>query len=298
MDFNADGFLRIVGNACGSIKYAFIPDTVIGPVTGDDLESVFPETYSESADDLDMTVPLPQDMQLVFINENGFCSYQFSVQWTPLATSGTSANADTATDLSLGPCQGEYTIYFHDHDYQLVEIGGQCWFAENLRYLPFVGPSDELESKISVQGYYGVDVEEAKNTEAYIEYGAWYEANIWDIEGIQLCPVGWSVPTVAQVEILMEEVSWESGPLKTTGWSEIGLSDWLYPNYGATNSTGFSATPGGFGEYESDGTTMRMAVSTWQFSGNWGNFELDSNGGWVWNGHEGYNNVTIRCIKD
>ena len=207
------------------------------------------------------------------------------------------SNSDDAVG-GLGPCQGVFTINYHDHDYELTEIGNQCWFAENLRYLPFVGPSTELSTKISVNGYGGFDVEEAKNTEAYIDYGAWYEANIWEINEVQLCPTGWSVPTVAQIETLVNEVGGESGPLKTPGWSEIGTSDWLYPNYGATNSTGFSGTPGGYGEYPPDGTTMRIAVSTWPFNGVWGHFEINSNGLWNWNGHYGDVNVSIRCIKD
>jgi uncharacterized protein (TIGR02145 family) len=39
----------------------------------------------------------------------------------------------TEVEEELGPCQGELTVNYYGYDYQLVEIGEQCWFAENLR---------------------------------------------------------------------------------------------------------------------------------------------------------------------
>jgi len=32
-----------------------------------------------------------------------------------------------------GPCAGENVVTYDEHDYTLVEIGAQCWFAENLQ---------------------------------------------------------------------------------------------------------------------------------------------------------------------
>lgn len=72
--------------------------------------------------------------------------------------------------------------------YQTVEKGTQVWFAENFSYLPEV---DTLN--ISVYGYKGNSVEEAKSTDSYKKYGALYS---WE-KANQLAPKGWHLPTDA-----------------------------------------------------------------------------------------------------
>ena len=42
-------------------------------------------------------------------------------------------DGDGVCDLFYGPCQGESTLTYQDYTYDLVAIGDQCWFAENLR---------------------------------------------------------------------------------------------------------------------------------------------------------------------
>ena len=39
---------------------------------------------------------------------------------------------DGAANAS-GPCAGQDHFTYHGYDYAIVEIGDQCWFAENLR---------------------------------------------------------------------------------------------------------------------------------------------------------------------
>ena len=39
---------------------------------------------------------------------------------------------DGAANAS-GPCAGQDHVTYHGYDYAIVEIGDQCWFAENLR---------------------------------------------------------------------------------------------------------------------------------------------------------------------
>ena len=200
LDFNADGFLRIVGNGCGSIKYAFIPDTVTGPVTGDDLASEFPETYSESADDLDMTFPLPQDMQLVFINENGFCGNQFSAQWTPLVASGATSNDDIGIDQSIGPCQGEQSVNYHGYEYDLVEIGDQCWFAEDLQTSTFSN-GDEIPTEWNWANF-----DDPWAMPSCEDHGGWIYNGPARIDERNLCPTDFRIPDESDWSELMGEL--------------------------------------------------------------------------------------------
>ena len=100
------------------------------------------------------------------------------------------------------PCLLQWTcgcpVEHNGHSYSTVQIGDQCWFAENCRYLPSVSPStstlalgDPNMEVGWVYDYEGADVDSAMATSYYQEHGAlytWAAATQWD-----LCPSGWHV---------------------------------------------------------------------------------------------------------
>ena len=140
--------------------------------------------------------------------------------------------------------------------YQTVTIGTQVWMAENLKYLPSViGPATGSQTTpcYYVYGYYGTVVADAKATANYTIYGVLYNwpaamngatsstANPSGVQGV--CPTGWHLPSDAEWTQLTDYLGGESvagGKLK-----EIDTTHWSSPNTGATNSTGFTALPGG-----------------------------------------------------
>ena len=72
-------------------------------------------------------------------------------------------------------------LEYQGYDYETVQIGEQCWFAENARYLPFVSPSDlgwedDGGAHAYVAGYEGTSVEEAMT-----------QSEVWDT--LQFCLV-------------------------------------------------------------------------------------------------------------
>ena len=84
-----------------------------------------------------------------------------------------SAYGDCAAEESAWQCGDP--LEYQGYDYETVQIGEQCWYAENVRFLPQVSPPD-LGSEIDDQphayvfGHYGPIVEEAlqnftRNTE-------------------------------------------------------------------------------------------------------------------------------------
>ena len=98
--------------------------------------------------------------------------------------------------------------------YRTVQIGNQCWMAENLKYLPAVSPSTTTPDGSAlyyVYDYQGSSVSEAKATANYQNYGVLYN---WPA-ALGAYPPGWHLPSDAE-------------------WSE--LTNYLINNYGRINS--------------------------------------------------------------
>jgi len=90
------------------------------------------------------------------------------------------------------------TLTYEGVNYNTANFGDDCWFIDNLKYLPSVvgpeinntGTGDETQYYY-VYDYEGTDTAEAKGTSNYLEYGVlynWYAA-------MTACPSGWHLPT-------------------------------------------------------------------------------------------------------
>lgn len=129
------------------------------------------------------------------------------------------------------------------HRYKWVQIGNQIWMAENLAYLPNVGPytNESFSNSVYyVYNYFGINVSEAKLTDNFINYGVLYNWNA----ASNGCPSGWHLPSDNEWDELTYNLGGEQqagGKLK-----ESGFTHWNSPNVGATNSSYFTALPGGF----------------------------------------------------
>ncbi len=144
--------------------------------------------------------------------------------------------------------------YRDGHVYTTVQIGTQCWMAENLNYGIMINGVDEQAFNTTIEKYCYSNIE--NNCDIYGGLYQWDEMMQYtDIEGSQgICPDGWYVPTdhdwcklenIADINIIdCFTVGWKGtdagGNLK-----ETGLFHWLSPNTGATNNTGFTGLPGG-----------------------------------------------------
>jgi uncharacterized protein (TIGR02145 family) len=176
-------------------------------------------------------------------------------------SSGTSYGNTISFTTQQGSIGNSFTDSRDGNVYKIVTIGNQVWMAENLRFLPSVvgpGTGSQTTPYYYVYGYNGTNVNEAKATSNYTNYGVLYNwvaamngassstSNPSGVKGV--CPAGWHLPSNAEWSQLINFLGGETiagGKLKAIGTVELGTGLWNSPNTGATNETGFTALPGG-----------------------------------------------------
>jgi uncharacterized protein (TIGR02145 family) len=130
--------------------------------------------------------------------------------------------------------------------YDTVTIGTQVWMAENLKTtkyndgapIPLV-TGNSAWANLTTPGYCFYDNDAGTNKATYGAIYNWYTVNTG-----KLCPTGWHVPTDIEWIILTQFLGGE--PLAGGELKETGTIHWSSPNEGATNSSGFTALPGGY----------------------------------------------------
>jgi uncharacterized protein (TIGR02145 family) len=132
--------------------------------------------------------------------------------------------------------------------YNTVQIGTQCWMAENLNIGTMIPGYTNMENNSIIEKYCFND--DPDNCDTYGGLYQWSEMMEYGTTpGEQgICPAGWHLPADTEWTLLTAFLGGESiagGKMKTTGTTIDGTGLWADPNTGATNSSGFSALPGG-----------------------------------------------------
>ncbi len=141
---------------------------------------------------------------------------------------------------------GTNAVTFDGHDYSTVAIGDQCWFAENLRTTQYADGSAILEVTDGTAWKttnYAARVAYNNDPSNVSTYGYLYNWHAVD-SAAGLCPSGWHVPTDAEWTTLTTALGGEGVKMKSSA------SD--TPSWDGTNSSGFSALPGGL-RYDNSG---------------------------------------------
>ncbi len=186
------------------------------------------------------------------------CSTLRPFDLTPISASS------TFTVGSASTCPATVTD-IDGNVYSTVEIGSQCWTAENLKVERYRN-GDNIPTGLSngdwslmTSGACALYNNVAENKDTYGLLYNWYAA----VDPRGLCPTGWHVPTDEEWTELItvldpstcgscagsEHSLIAGGQMKATGTLEDGTGLWLAPNTAATNSSGFSGLPGGFRLY-------------------------------------------------
>ncbi len=153
--------------------------------------------------------------------------------------SGGTAYGDQDWFTPSGTCV-DSTFKYEGRTYTYTTIGTQIWMTENLAFLPKVDSVQwwgDTNPRYYVYGYTGKNLAAAKATANYATYGVLYN---WNAAAIS-CPPGWHLPSDAEWGTLKVFYGqFAGGDLK-----EAGTGHWASPNMGATNSSCFTALPGG-----------------------------------------------------
>ena len=209
-------------------------------------------------------------------------------------------------------------LEYQGYDYETVQIGEQCWFAENLRCEEY-GNGDPIPANLSdaewtsthsgaktvygeenatCQASYSPEGDACNDSWSLAEFGYlynWYAAT--DPRG--LCPSGWHLPSDNEWTLVTNHLGGDTvagGHLKaTSGWNEEGV--------GGSNSSGFSGLPGGHRYYSNGNLNHAGNRGYWWSSSSVGSVawlrRLDHDSGAVVR----YNNShrdghSVRCIQD
>jgi uncharacterized protein (TIGR02145 family) len=220
-------------------------------------------------------------------------------------------------------CNGLTSITYNGYDYNLVEIGGQCWFKENLQtttyrdgsFISYPDTNNTLWANDTTGAYTWYDND---STTYASTYGALYNWHAVD-NPAGLCPTGWHVPSDAEwtvletylkangynydgsttgnkyAKALADTVLWGSD----TTIGAVGNTD--YPSY--RNKSGFSGLPGGYRNASGSSNTIG-SIGSW-----WSSTQKDTFNAWGRNlyyftsyvdrhGNDLESGVSVRCLKD
>ena len=200
--------------------------------------------------------------------------------------------------------------------YNTVMIGLQCWMAQNLNVGARINGSVTQTNNSIIEKYCYNNLE--SNCDVYgglyqwdewMNYSSSSETNPSGRQGI--CPAGWHVPSDAelcQMETYLDATvnCANTGLIGTDAggkMKETGTVHWASPNTGATNSSGFTALPGGDratdGSFWSLTTFVYFWTSTEYTPGNAWYRDLDNLSAqedrWRYSKTEGHSG---RCVKN
>ena len=186
--------------------------------------------------------------------------------------------------------------------YTSVIIGTQEWLLENLK-------TTRLNDGTGISHVPSITAWAAETNAAYCwynnettnkeDYGALY--NWKTVATGKLCPKGWHVPTSAEWTILTDFLGGVAGSAYKV--KETGTGHWFSTTIQVTNSSGFTALPGGYRDYSGQ-FDRQGSIGYW-----WTATEENSGNAWFRSVFENYDEVygswtdksfgySVRCIRD
>jgi uncharacterized protein (TIGR02145 family) len=194
-----------------------------------------------------------------------------------------------------------------NNTYNTVQIGTQCWTQSNLKVSKYSN-GDNIPTGLSnsawentTSGAYAIYNNAPVNDGLYGKLYNHYAVT----DGRGLCPTGWHVPSDAEWTTLENQLGGSSvagGALKSTA-TQPTPGGWASPNSGATNSSGFTALPGGFRLNSGDFFHLTDYGYWWSSSVNsgsnvWFRYLYVNFSSFNRSSFNRLNGLSVRCLKD
>lgn len=209
-------------------------------------------------------------------------------------------------------CPAAGTVYFDGHEYPVVSIGMQCWFAENLGSTHFADGAGLLVVAESAQ-WQELSGSDIPMTSVVTRKGTPVgEGRVYNAAAVRsgkLCPVGWHVPSDEDWQRLECALGLSAMDAQQSGFRGVhadqlrGNHD-RYEEWSGLDSFGFGALPGGFMDASGD-------CWNWSDSGFWWSSTEWKGGGELWmrslsnwptgmyrSIHPYGSGLSVRCLKD
>lgn len=200
------------------------------------------------------------------------------------------------------------------NEYSTLQIGEQWWMTQNLKVTHYQNGDailfapDTLTWEGQTNGAYCNYNNNYINVETYGRIYNWHAVD----DSRNIAPEGWHVATDEDWKQLEMYLGMSQGQADSTDWrgtdeggklKEVGFTHWNDPNRGATNSSGFTAVPGGYRNFSGNYYTMGKSGSYWTAT--------EAGGGWGWYRYLSssqtdigrFDNIgsvgcSVRCVKE
>jgi uncharacterized protein (TIGR02145 family) len=210
------------------------------------------------------------------------------------------ANVDDGSCTYLVGCGPGATVTYHSESYPVVTIGEQCWFKKNLNTALYrTGEAillleDNAEWVATSQGAWSHHNNQASNGATYGKLYNFYAVS----DARALCPSGWHVPTNGEWSVLENALGGSS-----VAGTALKSSASDSPPWDGTNTSGFSALPGGLRD-NGNGTFYSFG-----YGGKWWSSSPSGSLAWDRNLNSGNSRVSrdssgvrlgfsVRCVRD
>jgi uncharacterized protein (TIGR02145 family) len=201
--------------------------------------------------------------------------------------------------------------------YQTLTFGSQEWMKENLKTSKYRNGNqiptnlNDTDWQNTNSGAFALYNNDPTNNNTYGKLYNWYA--VADPRG--LCPAGWHVPTDHDWQLLTIFLDPKAdtnqccsnnagGKMKSIGTNQASTGLWQEPNFGATNSCGFTGLPGG------NRRSNSMYFDIFGSGDWWTSTEFSSTYPWLRNlnyfdsilskrsHHLKQAGISVRCVKD
>jgi len=269
------------------------------PVHGSGLWDIISGTGGNISD--------PSDPASTF---SGIADNSYTLRWTISTVCDSNYDDVSIGFIALGqPCPGIPSFEYDGQIYNTVQIGTQCWMAENLNIGTMINGSENQTNNGTIEKYCYANI--TSNCDAYGGLYQWNEMMLYvtapGISGI--CPYGWHLPTDEEWCTMENEV--DAGTVSCTATDFRGIdaglnlkstSGW-YQGGNGVDLYGFTVLPGG--HRHTSGVFSQLTAGGYF----WMSSEYSSSGAWTrlmgswsnsisrYSSSYGYG-YSVRCLKN